>query len=427
MLDEKEIKKLPNALGVYFFLKNKKPIYIGKAVNIKARVLSHQQNSLYNKKEKLIFERADEIKYILTESDFNSLLLEAKLIKKYQPLYNVRHKDDKTPLYISINFKEIYPKVLICRKSEIKKDSMIFGPFSSQKIVKNLIRQLRKIVPFCTQKKSLRPCFYSKIGMCHPCPGYIIGIKNEETKNLLTKKYQKNINQLIKILNGKFNSFLVELKKQLNRLIKEKKYEEAIVIRNKLRHFKYLVNRQFYEEEKNHSQIWHQSLAEIGQLFLKNDKIPKRIEGYDLSNLGEKIVVGAMVCFTNGYPSKSEYRRFKIKIKKNLSDSQKMVEILQRRFKNNWTKPDLIIIDGGRPQLRAINKFLENNRLKIPVVGIAKNPDRVIFGSNLKTVYLPLTSHAFHFIQQIRDEVHRFAKKYYLTLSKKYYRDSFLR
>ena len=145
-----------------------------------------------------------------------------------------------------------------------------------------------------------------------------------------------------------------------------------------------------------------------------------RIETYDISNLGLNQAVGSMVVMKNGQIDKKEYRRFKIKQLGLKSDFERLKEVLSRRLKQSWPVPDLIIIDGGRPQIKAIIKVFQENQINIPLLGIAKNPDRVIVGvEGSPNLFLKNDSQVLNIIRRLRDESHRFARKYHLFLRSK--------
>jgi len=423
MINKKILDSIPSNIGVYIFKKGNEYLYIGKAKNLKARILTHKNEAQVNPKEALIFNQADKIDYIITESEFNALLLEANLIKEKKPKYNVRWRDDKSYLYIKITLKDKYPKVLLSRK-ETDGQSLYFGPFFSTSFANQIIRFIRKIVPFCTQRKiGKQPCFYSKINLCSPCPNYIETLANKELKKNLQKEYRKNINKVIKILSGKGKKLINEYEKILKQLSKNQRYEEAIHIRNKIINLKKLIEKGDFDlvnQEKPLS--WSKIESEIINL-LTNKKMAikkvSRIEGYDISNFSFKEPVGSMVVFIDGKPEKKEYRRFKIKDINLKDDFSMLVEVLKRRLDNNWTKPDLILIDGGRPQLMAIWKDL-SKKIKIPIIGLAKSPDRLLlFKPPFNTIILESSSIVLQFFQAIRDEAHRFAKKYHTLLREK--------
>ncbi|MFA6017444.1 MAG: GIY-YIG nuclease family protein [Patescibacteria group bacterium] len=414
MITKNRIDNLPNTIGIYLFKNNETINYIGKSVNIKARVISHLENAKLDNKERLIIDNSNIIETIIAESEFKALILEAELIRKYQPKYNSIWKDDKSPLYIKITVKDEFPKIFITRKESDNK-SLYFGPFSSVRMVEKIIYDIRRIIPFCTQKKiSKTACFYSKIGLCNPCPNEI---KNDDQK----KQYKKNIRQVISILKGNVLTIINGLNKQLNALIKNKQYEQAIIIRNKIFRFDRLLNlKDDSEFSLNNSE---KNLEEM--LSILKDYFPQlikleRIETYDISNLGLKQAVGSMVVMKNSQIDKKEYRRFKIKGVGLKSDFDRLKEIVGRRLSQKWPVPDLIVIDGGRPQIKAILKIFQNNKVNIPLIGIAKNPDRVIVGvEGYPNLFLKNDSKVLNIIRLLRDESHRFARKYHLFLRSK--------
>ena len=414
MITRSQIDSLPSMIGLYLFKNNESINYIVKSVNIKARVISHLENAKLDNKERLIIENSNKIEVIIADSEFKALILEAKLIRELQPKYNSIWKDDKSPLYIMISTTEEYPKITITRKPSEKK-SLYFGPFSSVKMVEKIINDIRHIIPFCTQKKmGNKACFYSKIGLCSPCPN--------EIKNLTDKKqYKKNIRQVISILNGNVKTIIRDLNLKLNVLIKSNQFEQAIVIRNKIFRFDRLLNLKddsdFY---KNNNERNLDEMLDILKKYFPQLMKLERIETYDISNLGLKQAVGSMVVMKNNQIDKKEYRKFKIRQVGLPSDFDRLKEVMSRRLQQKWPTPDLIIIDGGRPQIKAILKIFESNKRSIPLLGIAKNPDRVIVGvEGFPNLFLKNDSKVLNIIRLLRDESHRFARKYHLFLRSK--------
>lgn len=418
MVTKDIIKDLPNTIGIYLFKKEGTINYIGKSVNIKARVTSHLENAKLDNKERLIIENSDRVDTISTESEFKALILEAKLIREFQPKYNSIWKDDKSPLYIKITIKEEFPKIsMVRRPSGKEKDvkSLYFGPFSSTRIIETIINDIRHIIPFCTQKKiSKKACFYSKIGLCNPCP-------NEIKDDLGKKIYRKNINQVVSILRGNVKTIIQDLHHQLNELSKNKKYEEAIIIRNKILRFDRLMD---LKSDDNYFAVSSEKKLEELKLILAKyfPGIQKlnRIETYDISNLGLKQAVASMVVMKHNQIDKKEYRRFKIKTSGLRSDFERINEVIRRRLNQSWPIPDLMVIDGGKPQLKVVRNIFSENNLKIPLIGIAKNPDRIIVGvDDYPNLFLKNDSPALNVIRLLRDESHRFARKYHLFLRSK--------
>lgn len=419
------VSHLPNTTGVYFFKKGAEILYIGKSVNIKARVLSHLENAKIDRKEQLIIQNADSVDYRVTDSEFKAILLEAQLIQKYHPNYNVIWRDDKSRLYIKITIAEDYPKILLVRRPASVKTSACkyFGPFFSIRTASNLIKEIRRIIPFCTQPKlSRRPCFYSKIDLCNPCPNSIeYQVSSIKYKKKLKKLYRKNIYSVIRILNGNVKGVLNELQRTIKKLSRKKAYEEAIRVRNKIFRFEELLyNRSFPDDAPdgyNQSAKNIQSLLNFLAGYFSTLTSLQRIECYDISNLSLKNATASMVVLVDGLIQRSEYRHFKIRSQKHRSDFAMLKEVLMRRFRNKWRRPDLVVVDGGKPQVRVVLSVLDSLQLAIPVVGIAKNPDRLIIGqNNLPTIRFISSSGSFNSIRLIRDESHRFARKYHLLL-----------
>jgi excinuclease UvrABC nuclease subunit len=288
-------------------------------------------------------------------------------------------------------------------------------------MVTKIINDIRRIIPFCTQKKiSRKACFYSKIGLCHPCPNEI-NQSRDESRPVLKKQYKKNIDQVISILNGNVSKIIKSLNKQLNVLIKNNQYEQAIIIRNRIFRFDRLLNlKDDSEFSLNNNEKKLEEMFIILKKYFPQLNTLDRIETYDISNLGLKQAVGSMVVMKNNQIDKKEYRRFKIKQVGLRSDFERLNEVIRRRLKQSWPLPDLMVIDGGRPQIKAISKIFNNNEINIPLIGIAKNPDRVIVGvEGYPNLFLKNDSKVLNVIRLLRDESHRFARKYHLFLRSK--------
>ncbi len=420
-----DITHLPSTTGVYIFANDKEILYIGKSVSIKARVKSHFENARLDYKEALIVEGSDRIKYILTDSEFKALILEAKLIQSYNPKYNVICRDDKSFLYIKISVKEEYPKLSSTRRENDGR-SRYFGPFSSTRNVNEILSEIRKVFPFCAQKKlTKKPCFYAKIGLCSPCPNVINACQDQSVKKRLKRQYLTNIRQIIKVLEGNTDLVLMGLHKKLDVAIKEQKYEEGIQIRDRILKFENFIHNQVFASENLTS--FNQSAEHIESLekLLKNyfpqvDHI-HRIECYDVSSHSQKEATASMIVFTNGMIDRKEYRRFRIKKHSLRSDFEMLEEVFKRRLARDWNLPDLVVVDGGRPQVRVFKRILTSfNKSNLPVIGIAKRPDRLIIGLEELITVRPASQHqGFNLVRQIRDESHRFAKKYHLLLRRK--------
>lgn len=418
-----EINGLPTTSGIYIYYDGSTILYIGKSINLKARLLSHLENAKLDQKEAAIVNQCDHIECIITDSEFKALLLESRLIQDYKPKYNARLKDDKSYLYIKIT-KEEYPKITAVRR-ENDGVSRYFGPFPSMRSVEELIRELRRVFPFCTQKKlGKRPCFYSKIDLCKPCPNEIETITDEEQKKRLKKHYKASIRSVIRVLNGDSDLVLKDMYRQLTLLSEAQLYEESIILRNRLHRLEHLIYDQLFVSET--APGYNQAAESVEKLVLLLDeffpelKTISRIECYDISNTQQKHGTASMVVFTDGLMDKKEYRRFKIKDLALQSDFDMLDEAFHRRLKNKWPMPDLFVVDGGRPQVARVRQVFSDLGIAVPLIGIAKHPDRLVIGiEHLPTIRPAIHNLGFNMIRAIRDESHRFAKKYHVLLRDK--------
>ncbi len=412
-------RDLPESAGVYIFFGDQTPIYIGKAINLKRRVSSYFDLDLAPKTARMV-SSANFISHIRVNSELESLLLEAKLIRKYMPKYNVISKDDKHPLYITIT-KDSFPRVISTRKDGT------FGPFPSSRNVKSVLKMLRRIFPYSDHKLGKRACFYSHIGLCNPCPNQI---KKPEEK----KKYLKNIRNIKLILEGNINKIKKDLEKEMEVASKNQDFEMAAEIRDQIQKLEYITKPQmptdFYMENPNlYEDQRVLEIKEFGKVVKKYSRFAiknlERIECFDIAHLSGTNPTASMVVLINGEPENSEYRHFKIRQTKGQSDYDSMREVAQRRIKHlkDWGVPNLIIVDGGVGQVNTfkevIKEFMGKSIKDIPIVGIAKHPDRLIVGDEK----IKLEGPTLNLVQRIRDEAHRFARRYHHHLISKEYQN----
>lgn len=420
------IEKLPEFAGIYIFYDQaKKPLYIGKSVNIKKRVASYFAQKLEIRTKRMI-EQSAYLSHVRTDSEMLALLLEAKLIKKYQPKYNVIAKDDKHPLYIKIT-KERYPRVLIVRKGEADKESLaIFGPFPSSSTTKEVLRFLRKIFPFAEHKVGKRPCIRSQIGLCNPCPSVIETNPSPEQKKIMKTKYLKNIRHLIAVLSGNINAVQKELEKAMRSLSKEERFEEAEELRRQLEKLNYItsqrLNVNYFLKNPNLIEDIRKKESENLLALLKDyfvfTKPIKRIECFDVAHLSGTFPTASMVTFINGEADKKYYRHFKIRQERGKDDISSLEETAKRRARHleDWGSPDLIVVDGGRGQVSAFLKVFET--FGIPVVGLAKRKEELIIRKGNRYLTIRPTGPSLFLLQRLRNEAHRFARKYHHKLIK---------
>lgn len=431
MITEKlktKIQQIPNKPGIYYF-KNKKGkiIYIGKALSLKPRVKSYfSQKSAsgrtgIDEKTKQLISQISSLDYLVVNSEIEALLLEAKLIKEHQPQYNIQHKDGKRYLYIAILLSP-FPRLNIVRRIDLNdKINAWYGPFPSGSAAKQVLKIIRRIFPFCSCKTPpKRQCFYAHLGLC---PGI---------ENLNSPEYKKNITRIKKFLNGQSKTLIKSLEIEMRKKAKAEKFEEAKLLRDKIQAIAYITQSwtRVPAEDENHLL----ALKELRKLIIKHQRIDPitltKIEGYDVSNLGKDIIVGSMIAFINGIPKKSLYRKFNIKIfQKTQNDTAAIMQIIERRLKHQeWLYPQLILVDGGKPQVSAAFTAIKEKELTdhIAILGLAKKLELIISPriqngklKGFRTIKLKKSSEVLKLLQQVRDESHRFAQRYYKALHQK--------
>lgn len=432
VFNEVNVSKITENPGVYIYIDNtKKTLYIGKAINLKKRIRSYQTSTLIGKTNKLI----NETKYftvIEVNSELESLLLESYLVRKHKPLYNTQLKDDKNPLYIKIT-KEKYPKVLTVRKRDIGKDkSVYFGPFPQTKAVKTVLTQLRKIFPYSKHNIGKRACIYSQIGLCSPCPNVVENTSDLRNKKVMSRAYLKNINYIRGTLSGRIKSVRRKMVKELLSLSQQEYYEQANIIKDKIKKYDYITQQITPIENylKNPNMLEDIRASEIRDLklilnkYMKFEKKLSRIECYDIAHLSGSFPTASMVTFIEGAPCKQFYRHFRIRQKSGADDIASLREVVERRVKHfdTWGKPDLVIVDGGKSQTKIISKIF--TVFGIPVIGIAKRSDSLIIpkdtGKQKQFLQVKIKpTPGFLLIKKLRDESHRFARRYHHKLLQK--------
>lgn len=476
-----KVKNLPQEPGVYFFYgaaesayggRSKKAsiLYIGKATSLKSRVSSYFRGE-HNRGQWItrMVSQVTDIDFLQTDSVLEALILEANLIKKYLPKYNTLGKDDKSAAYFAIT-KEEFPKVLILRKTDLETQSpkpiahslkpkshnpspetqnpkpktqslnsglrlqdtgyrlqvmgygKIYGPYASKHQMQIALKIIRRIFPFHSNKqKTEKGCLDFQLGFC---PGPYAGAISKDD-------YQKNIRGIRMILEGKKKSLVTALEKEMKAVAKKNEFEKAAQLRNRifaLQHIRdvALISKDF---ERNTLEARSYKLKAI------------RIEAYDISNISGTNAVGSMVVFTNGQPDKSQYRKFKIKTVDGSDDVGMMREVLLRRFKNDWTMPDFILLDGGVGHFNMAEKLLhEELGLAVVIAAVAKGLER----KNLDVRYdanLPASTRGNdsstrggrinanprianiledkNLLKHVMDEAHRFAIAYHRKLRKR--------
>lgn len=540
----KKAMQLPLSPGVYIMHDSKdKIIYIGKAKALRNRVSQYfgSQNTHPVKVCKMV-SNVDHFEYIVTNSEYEALVLECSLIKQHMPKYNILLKDEKGYHYIKIDDGP-YPR--ISEVKQVKDDGARYlGPYVSSYAVKQAVDEVQKIFMLPTCKKVFprdfrksRPCLNFSIKQCMaPCRG-----------NISQEVYNEAVNEAIGFLKGGRTDLIRDLTRRMNEAAENLEFEQAARLRDRINAIKKMSEKQkvvmakveeqdvmaiagnhngvcfevfrfsggklydrenfildeitdepsaryefimrYYsmrepippritldgevedeqllseylsglsghkveitipkigeqaqlvsmcksnaEEHLNHN--FNEggknisALEELAEL-LGLSEIPEYIEAYDISNTMGSDNVAAMVVFEKGVPQKSAYRKFKIKGFEGQDDYRSMREVIERRF-NEYEKnkengkgfgrmPDLILLDGGKGHVAAVEPLVRSMGYDVPIFGMVKdNKHRTraiaVDGGEIE---IKNKRKAFSLVYTIQEEVHRFAILYHRTSRKK--------
>lgn len=423
----KKPNKIPKTSGIYFFKDSRgKIIYIGKAANLKSRLLSYFDKQEKPLKVRQILDRATSVDWQETDSEIEALILESQLIKKSRPEFNILMRDDKQYFYVVIT-KEVFSKTIITHRPDFisKKIGLPVktlakeGPFTDGGALRTTLRLLRKVFPYCNCKqKHNNYCLNYHIGNC---PGFCC-LKPRENDLRFTNKelrmYEENIKAIKSILSGKRKLLIKKLQKEMRAAAAKHDFKKAVEIRDQIAKLeKTFENARVINQMSKRGQ----GLVELKSLF-GLDNAPARIEAYDISNIQGRFAVGSMVVFENGQSNKGEYKKFKITTDVKADDTGMIKEVLRRRFKHTeWQYPDLVLIDGGRAQIGVAIIVIKEFGLKIPVIGLTKDArhkgHHIFSGCAKKSIQLSeIPEPVKNLILQIDDEAHRFAISYYRKL-----------
>lgn len=382
------IKSLPSSPGVYqYFDKDSKVIYVGKAKNIRKRVSSYFNKEQINGKLKLLVKRIADIKFIVTETETDALLLENNLIKKYQPRYNILLKDDKSFPWICIK-NEPFPRVFSTRHP-IKDGSEYYGPYASVKMVNILLDTIKQLYPLRTCKLNLnkkniasgkfKACLEYHIGNCNaPC----IGLQSAE-------EYNKNIQQVRSIIKGNLNDVTIALKRMMLEYSAKLEFEKAqnikekILLLDKYKSKSTIVNPKINNvdvfsilSDKDISYVNFLKVVKGAILQAHTVEIKKRLEETDM-----EILLFAIIDFRKRFDSHSDeiilpfvmdlpLESIKITVPKR-GDKKDLLDLSMRNakyFRNERLKQQLLV-DPERHTRRIMEKMKSDLRLnKAPAV-----------------------------------------------------------
>jgi excinuclease ABC subunit C len=437
---ETKLADLPKSPGVYFHKDAAgQIIYIGKAASLRSRVRQYFQKSrgFDPKTDALVAEIAD-IDWTEVETEADALFLEAELVRRYQPRFNILLRDDKSLLYVRIDYKSDYPTVTFVRRP-LDDGAEYFGPYVSGFAVKKALRYLRRAFPYAISRPSgrQRASLYFHLGLD---PGL------EEGRTSL-EDYRVNLRKLMEYLRGGRVKLTREIERDMKRAARAQDFEQAARFRNQLQCLQALGRQILFSDRELQDISKDLGLVELANL-LGMIRPPRRIEGFDISHMQGTDNVASMVVFTNGLPDKTNYRKFKMRLLGN-DDFAHMAETISRRLREEnrrkWGVADLMLIDGGRGQLAAAIEARDRSEQAVPMIGLAKKQEEIIVhktdsrldidaeeiirraqklrayineSGDFISIELPKDSHAVKLLQRIRDESHRFAVSYHSTLKR---------
>lgn len=424
---------VPRSPGVYVY-RNKagEVIYVGKARNLRSRMSSYFRPSGENRadpKRKALIHSISSYEIFIVSTEAEALLLETQFIKQYAPRYNILMRDDKRFLHIRIDMAEDFPRLDLAR---IKKDdgSIYIGPFPQA-------QALRETVDFLSKRFQLRTCQTPEPdGDTHKhCLEHVIRDCLCPCIGAVTKEeYRKKIHQVIALFHGDGAPALIaELVEKMTSLAQNLQFEDAASVRDIVSNLKAVLEpaRRFVNQTINTRNTTSNPLGmETLRDVLGMDKLPKTMECFDMSNISGVLAVGSMVCFKDGKPATSEYRRFKIRSKDAADDTAFMAEVLERRYgrllRENLPLPDLIVLDGGPTQVATATRiFSQMGMPPVKYVGLAKQQELIVLPDD-EPILLPRDNPGLRLLQAIRDEAHRFANGFHRELRNKRIFDSIL-
>lgn len=426
-----KIRHLPKAPGVYLFKDAQgRVLYVGKAKDLRSRVSSYFQSST-----DLLATRGPEIAHMASlavdvdfldcETEVDALLQENRLIKDIQPPYNERLRDDKSFPYLEITTSDDFPGVYVTRKPRVK-GSKLYGPFINAAGLRDAVNSLQKVFRFRTceleiidgdeRRRYFRPCLLYSINRCTaPCAAHVS-----------KQDYRKDIDRLKKFLASKRSVVLRQLHREMEQAARNREYEQAARLRDEIKALEALslsgdpaadVQPEVFFIDPT------QGLLRLGEI-LELDRAPRSIEGIDIANLHGEESCGSLVCFIDGKPFKSGYKRFRIKTVEGVDDYAMIREVVLRRYRHaaegEELYPDVILIDGGLGQLHAALSAFDEMNIRPPmVISLAKREEEIYIQARSRPIRLPRNEPALRLLQQVRDEAHRFAQHYHHLLRRK--------
>ncbi len=401
-------KIVPTLPGVYFF-KNAlgKVIYIGKAKNLRNRVHSYFQKHTDDWKVEAILADCYDLDFIITKNETEAMLLEADLIQQYKPQFNTIFKDGQPFIYLLFT-NDAVPTITVVRNR--KKKGIYFGPFLHK-------TQARSVHHFIMKTFKLTIC-NKKIA--NGCLDYHLGICPGTCKPDFDKEeYMFRLELAKDLLKQKDKKFIERIEQQIKTYTKHLEFEKAKRLCTYLENVEIIFHaiKTKYSAKKFRTDVLvattpaptdHDLSHEIRKLLGGNQRI-QTIDGLDSTHFQSSYIVGACVRFTNGTPDKNKFRRFRIKTLDQQNDCAALQEIVFRRYKDADSMPDLILIDGGKGQLSAVQAVFPDAL----IASLAKREERLFSAMHPEGIVLDVKTAAGKQLIALRDYAHHFAISYH--------------
>ncbi|MCY4010461.1 MAG: UvrB/UvrC motif-containing protein [Candidatus Saccharibacteria bacterium] len=430
-----KLEQLPTQAGIYYHLNAKDQIiYVGKASNLRQRVKSYfgHQNTL-TLKDRYLRQQITDIRWTLTDNPLQALYLEAEMIKRYQPKYNVTQRNPSYNhwFYAYFSFQTNHPRLLVTRANPNFEVDDCLGPFIEGRTLKRVLKYLRKYFPFSThQQLPSKACLDYHLGLC---PG-------PETDDFDSKQALLNLGNLRDCLKGQQASLVRKLTKLMHQASDNLEYEKATNLRNQIMALANFRPSLVFSDMAKLNLGSDQAISDLQKLLNLTSTL-NRIETYDISHISGQDTAASMIVAINGVIQPHLNRRFKAKVQGN-NDVGQIKDVIKRRLESKTlalAKPDLILIDGGKGQVSAVLEALGEVQLIIPVIGLAKKREQIIFktktltlnqdyvdqlqakistSAHFTTLDIPLTTHLMKLLQRLRDASHRLALRYHNQLQK---------
>jgi excinuclease ABC subunit C len=453
-----KLGEVPHKPGVYLMRDRlNRVIYVGKARDLRRRVGQYfmpSRRMTADLKTRALLESIWDFEWHTVQSEPEALLLEGRLIKEFRPRYNISFRDDKRFLLVKVDPREDWARFRLTRL-RTEDGARYFGPFPNAGALRQTLAFLRKKFGVLT------------FGKGAPTPRELKSSTYQvprKLSDLSTEQYRERIQQACSLLEGSSSEILVELEAEMRAAAAALDFEKAAELRNMLENLKQTTKpiHRYTRAYGHRIGAGIDPAADIAELAesLRLPRPVRRMECFDISNISSTHIVASMVCFLDGKPSTSLYRRYRITTVRGQNDFASMAEVVRRRYRRLLTEsapsvredgpgidasfsqenpveilskkrpallPDLIIVDGGRGQLGAACHELQQLGLwDLPIIGLAKEFEEIHRPGSPVPIRLSHESGALRLLQRIRDEAHRFANGYHQLLMKRRISESIL-